>query len=152
MLNKSCYQLLGFLLSCTISFSAFSAQKEAPLPDTFATNKVVLQISDRDPFMQTLILNVAGNLQKYYGVENLDIEVVGFGPGVRLMLEDNVNETRIQSLIASGVRFSACANTLKNFAKNLGENPKTMEGIDTVPAGAGRILQLNSAGWQVMKP
>lgn len=148
--------LFAWLFACVwgllTSVPAFAAQQEMPLPDTFAEHKVVLQISDRDPFKQTLVLNVAANLQRYYGASNLDLEIVGFGPGVRLMLKDNVNQSRIQSLMNAGVRFSACSNTLKNFGKKLGKEPEIAEGIQRVPAGAGRILQLNAAGWQILKP
>jgi len=97
-------------------------------------------------------LNVANNLQRYYGASNVDIEIVAFGPGVRLMMDGNGNAERIESLMAGGIRFSACANTLKNFSKKLGYEPKTMQGVDIVPAGAGRLLQLNAAGWQLLKP
>ncbi|MBN2647175.1 MAG: DsrE family protein [Thiotrichales bacterium] len=144
--------LLAPLLLIGLSPLALAAQTEAPLPDTFAQHKVVLQISDADPEKQILVLNVAANLQRYYDAANVDIEVVAFGPGVRLMLKDNAHSKRIQSLIAGGVRFSACENTLQNFAKILGEKPQIIEGIDRVPTGAGRILQLNAAGWQLLKP
>jgi len=144
--------LIGLLLSLFVCLPSYAAQKEAPLPDTFAENKVVLQISDSDPFKQTLVLNVAGNLQRYYGEQNVDIEVVAFGPGVRLMFDGNTNTDRINNLIAHGVRFSACENTIDNMAKKLGHKPKIQNSITTVPAGAGRILQLNKAGWQILKP
>jgi len=152
MLNKFSKQMLGMLLGLLFCLPAFSAQTEAPLPDTFATKKIVLQISDSDPFKQTLVLNVASNLLKYYAGQEVDMEVVAFGPGLRLMLKDNVNKQRIQSLMDTGVRFSACANTLENFTKKLGKTPELQPNITLVPAGAGRILQLNDAGWQILKP
>ena len=145
-------KLIGFFLSLLICLPTYAAQTEIPLPDTFAENKVVLQISDSDPFKQTLVLNVAGNLQRYYEAQNVDIEVVAFGPGVRLMFDGNTNSSRINNLIASGVRFSACDNTINNMAKKLGYKPKIQESVGIVPAGAGRILQLNKAGWQILKP
>ncbi len=150
---KNPYQkLLTLMMGLLLTLPVMAAQVEAPLPETFASHKVVLQISDKDPFKQTLVLNVAGNLLRYYGADNLDLEVVGFGPGVRLMLEDNENAKRMQSLMASGVRFSACSNTLANFTKKLGRELVVSEGVSLVPAGAGRILQLNAAGWQILKP
>ncbi|WP_319381859.1 DsrE family protein [Thiomicrorhabdus sp.] len=149
---KNTTQRILWLIGLFISCQAFAAQQEAPLPETFAEHKVVLQISDSDPFKQTLVLNVAGNLQRYYGAENVDIEVVSFGPGVRLMLKGNPNQVRMQSMMAAGIRFSACANTLKNFAGKLGHELETGNGIQVVPAGAGRLLQLNAAGWQLLKP
>ncbi|MBN2865416.1 MAG: hypothetical protein JXK16_05355 [Thiotrichales bacterium] len=139
-------------MSALLSLSVQAAQKEAPLPETFATHKVVLQISDPDPFKQTLVLNVAANLQKYYGPEDVDIEIVAFGPGLRLMLEGNSNTKRIKSMMDGGIRLSGCANTLEGFSKQLGYKPALIEGIQVMPAGAGRILQLNAAGYQILKP
>lgn len=144
--------LLNWLLAVFFSASAMAAVQEPPLPETFATHKVVLQISDPDPFKQTLVLNVANNLIKHYGLEDIDLEIVAFGPGLRLMLDKNVNAPRIQSLMNSGVRFSGCSNTLSNFTKNLGYKPALLDGVTVVPAGAARILQLNAAGYQILKP
>ncbi|WP_341829270.1 hypothetical protein [Thiomicrorhabdus marina] len=151
-IHKNLWLWMSALFFVLTSLPAFAAQTEAPLPETFANHKVVLQISDSDPFKQTLVLNVAGNLQRYYGASDVDIEIVAFGPGVRLMLKGNANSQRMQSMMTAGIRFSACANTLANFAKKLGNTPELVEGVDKVPAGAGRILQLNAAGWQILKP
>jgi intracellular sulfur oxidation DsrE/DsrF family protein len=99
-----------------------------------------------------LVLNVASNLLKHYGKDDVDIEVVAFGPGLRLMMDGNVNTQRMNTLMAEGVRFSACKNTIVNFGKKLGKRPKLIEGVTVVPAGAARILQLNAAGYQTLKP
>jgi len=147
MVRMSLLGLLAFFMLPTQA-----AQVEPALPDTFAEHKVVMQISDRDPFKQTLVLNVASNLIKYYGLGNVDIEVVAFGPGVRLLFKNNVNTPRIQNLMKNGVRFSACNNTLTNMTKKLGYKPQVMKGVAIVPAGAARILQLNAAGYQLIKP
>ncbi len=136
----------------SFSLTAHAKQVEPEIPDSFASHKIVLQISDRDPFKQTLVLNVASNLLKYYGKDDVDIEVVAFGPGLRLLMEGNVNTPRIQTLMAEGVRFSGCKNTLVNFGKKLGKQPKLIPEVMVVPAGAARILQLNAAGYQTLKP
>ena len=83
----------------------------APEEKPFAEKKVVLQISDEDAAKQTLVLNVAGNLARHYGPDQVDVEIVAFGPGLRLLFADNPNAGRIDSLAeGSGVRFSACSN------------------------------------------
>ncbi|MBN2871574.1 MAG: hypothetical protein JXJ30_01520 [Halothiobacillaceae bacterium] len=122
--------------------------KEKP----FAEARVVLQISDPNPFKQTLVLNVAGNLIAYYGQDRVDIEVVAFGPGLRLLFEDNAQAPRIKSLVQQGVRFSACANTLDNMTNKLGHEPKLNPAARIVPAGIVRLIQLNQAGYFVAKP
>ncbi len=128
-------------------------QENMAIPDTFADTKVVLQISDPNPFKQTLVLNVAGNVLKHYGdATKVDIEVVAFGPGARLLMKGNVNTPRIKRLMASGIRFSVCNNTLTNMSKKLGYRPEVIEGVRIVPAGAVRILELNKHGWITIKP
>ncbi|KUJ72678.1 DsrE family protein [Thiomicrospira sp. WB1] len=144
--------ILSWLATLLFSANVVAAAQEPPLPETFATHKVVLQISDPNPFKQTLVLNVANNLMKHYDAGDLDLEIVAFGPGLRLMLEGNANTARIQSLMDVGVRFSGCANTHKHFTKILGSKPPLIEGVSVVPAGAARILQLNAAGYQILKP
>lgn len=100
------------------------------IPDTFADTKVVLQISEPNPFKQTLVLNVAGNVLMHYGdTSKVDIEVAAFGPGARLLMKDNANTPRIKKLMGSGVRFSICNNTLTNLSKKLGYHPEIIEGV-----------------------
>ena len=86
----------------------------------FAEHKFVLQISDMDPSKQTLVLNVANNILKAYGADQVDIEIVAFSAGLRLLFEDNANAGRIDGLAQNGVRFFACQNTITNMSNTLG--------------------------------
>jgi len=147
-------RLLIATLWCASLFVLFgagvaSAADEKP----FAELKVVLQISDSDPFKQTLVLNVARNLIKHYGPDRVDLEVVAFGPGLRLFFADNANKGRIQGLVDDGaVRFSACGNTMKKMAKQIGETPKLNKNAKVVPAGVVQIVELVGKGFTLVKP
>ncbi len=121
-------------------------------PGDDGIKKVVLQISDPNPFKQTLVLNVANNIIKYYGSDKVEVEIVAFGPGLRLLMDGNSNTGRIQSLSDTGVRFSACSNTMKAFAKKLGETPKLNANAEVVDAGVVRIIDLVSQGYILVKP
>ena len=79
-----------------LGMSLFAATATAQEDKPFAEHKVVLQISDNDPSKQTLVLNVANNMLKHYGTDKLDVEIVAFGPGVRLMFDDNTNNDEQQ--------------------------------------------------------
>lgn len=118
----------------------------------FADKKVVLQISDGGPDKQELVLNVANNLIKYYGPDRVKIEVVAFGPGMRLLFADNANRDRVQALEASGVRFSACENTIANMAKQLGHPPEINKLAVIVPAGIVRIMDLTADHYTLVRP
>lgn len=118
----------------------------------FADKKIVLQLSDGGPDKQTLVLNVANNLLHHYGQDRVKVEVVAYGPGLRLLFADNANRDRVQSLIASGVRFSACGVTLKAMTKQLGYEPKLIQGAVLVPAGVARIVDLTAQGYVLDRP
>ncbi len=114
--------------------------------------KVVLQISDPNPFKQTLVLNVANNLIKHYGQGRVEVEIVAFGPGLRLLFEENVNSGRIDNLAAKDVVFSACANTIAAMSKKLGHAPALSSHSKTVPGGVVRIMDLVDQGYHLIKP
>ena len=119
----------------------------------FAAKKIVLQISDPNPFKQTLVLNVASNIIKEYGVDNVDVEVVAFGPGLRLLFADNANKGRIQGLAASDVKFYACSNTMKNVSKKLGHKPVLNKNAVSEGPGVVRIVKLvTEDGYTLVKP
>ena len=145
-------KLLQSLLLVTltsIAFQATAASDDKP----FAEHKVVLQISDADPTKQTLVLNVANNLMKAYGgPDKVDVEIVAFGPGLRLMFDDNGNKGRISGLTDNGVRFAACGNTIKKMTSILGHEPNMNSQANVVPAGAVRIVELVEQGYTLLKP
>lgn len=127
--------------------SAVAADKE------FADKKIVLQISDPNPFKQTLVMNVASNLLKEYGPDKVEIEIVAFGPGVRLMFADNDNAGRLKSLVESGgVRLHACSNTIANMTKQLGYKPEINPLAKSPGPGVVRIVDLVNQGYILVKP
>jgi len=141
-------QSLLLVMLTSIVFQAHAASDDKP----FAEQKVVLQISDADPTKQTLVLNVASNLLKAYGPDMVDVEIVAFGPGLRLMFADNNNKGRISGLTDSGVRFAACGNTLKKVSQTLGRTPALNSNATQVPAGVVRIVELVNQGYILVKP
>ncbi len=148
MLNhfRHIFFVLFSLLLVTAAPSALSADP------SFADYHYVLQMSDMDPSKQELILNNAANLLQAYPPSAVEIEIVAYGPGLRLLFADNVNAERIQSLAMSGVRFSACGNTLKGMTKQLGYEPKLNPDAKVVPAGVVRIGELVKQGYIYIKP
>jgi len=133
---------------------ALSIQQVAAAPEDkpFAEQKIVLQISDPNPFKQTLVLNVASNIIKHYGQDKVDVEIVAFGPGLRLLFKDNSNKDRITSLDGSGVRFAACKNTIAGMSKKLGHAPELHGSATPVTAGVVRIIDLIDKGYKLVKP
>lgn len=139
----------SLVLLCTLlATGTLMAQDEKP----FAEHKFVLQISDMDPAKQTLVLNVAGNILKAYGQDQADVEIVAFGPGLRLLFDENANSGRIDSLADSGVRFFACENTIRNMSNKLTTPIKVNAHASSGKGGIVRIKELTDQGYLLVKP
>jgi hypothetical protein len=145
-------QVLAILAILSVGLFPVANAADIKSDKAFAEKKVVLQISDSDPFKQTLVLNVANNLIKAYGVDKVDVEIVAFGPGLRLMFAENHNKDRISGLASNGVRFAACGNTVKNMTKTLGKEPALNPNATKVSAGVVRIMELVEDGYVLVKP
>ena len=62
-------------LLVSVALIAGGSQIAVAADKPFAEKKIVLQISDPNPFKQTLVLNVASNIIKEYGVDNVTLKL-----------------------------------------------------------------------------
>jgi intracellular sulfur oxidation DsrE/DsrF family protein len=121
--------------------------------EDFAEKHIVLQISQGDAARQTQVMNVANNIVKAYGQDKVAIEIVAFGSGLKLLFANNeMSSPRIESLQASGVKFSACMNTIAGIKRKTGKEPKLNKHSNKVTAGVTQILDLVDKGYTLIKP
>ena len=127
--------------------------QQIPLQDKpFAEHKIVLQLSDNDPRKQSLVISVANNLLKFYDPDKVAIEVVAFGPGIDLLRSESSNRKLVESLIAQGVRFDVCLNTVDTLERETGRRPEIMPGATPVQVGVAQILFLTENGYTLVRP
>ncbi len=117
-----------------------------------AKHKLVIQVSTDDARTQKIALNNAVNVQKEYGIDNVDVEIVAYGPGLGLLTQKSPEAKRIQSLAMQNIRFSACGNTMSAIKRKTGQNPQLVDGVKVVPAGVGRIMELQEQGYAYIRP
>jgi uncharacterized protein len=98
------------------------------------------------------VVNVANNLLKLYDPDKVAIEVVTFGPGIDLLRPDNVSRQRVESLIAQGVRFDVCLNTVETVERETGKRPEFIAAAIPVQVGVGQILALTENGYTLVRP
>ena len=142
---------MAALMAATVPSVARAQQ--APLPDKpFAEHRVVLQLSDNDPRKQGLVISVAYNLLKFYDPDKVAIEVVSFGPGIDLLRPDNTSRKLVESLVAQGVRFDVCLNTVDSIERETGKRPEFVPVATPVQVGVGQILALTENGYTLVRP
>ena len=130
-----------------------ASAQQVPLQDKpFAEHKVVLQLSDGDARKQALVLSVANNLLRAYDPDKVAIEVVAFGPGIDLLLSSSERRKQVESLIAQGVRFDICLNTVDTIERETGKRPEFIPAATPVQVGVGQILFLAENGYTLVRP
>jgi len=136
---------LSGLLSAVVPVDAAQAQGQPK-------HRVVIQVSSDDPQTQNMVLANAANLKNYYGADNVVVEIVAYGPGLGLVTKESDRAERIGKLAQEDVHFSACGNTIKQVTKTKGEAPQLLPGVDVVPAGIARIMELQEQGYSYVRP
>jgi intracellular sulfur oxidation DsrE/DsrF family protein len=149
---QAAFLRLLFTVTLATVLLAPAAAQSPPIPDKpFAEHRLVLQLSDRTPEKQALVLSVANNLLKAFDPDKIAIVVVTFGPGIDLLRVESPNRARVDSLIAQGAEFDICMNTvdtLEREGKHVNINPKAVK----VQVGVERIMQLTEKGYTLVRP
>jgi intracellular sulfur oxidation DsrE/DsrF family protein len=148
----SAIAMLAGVLLFPLVFAVSAAEKTSGGPAFVPKHKVVIQVSDDNAKTHQLALNNAVNLQEAFGVDNVAIEIVAYGPGLSLMTPKDPASNRIPGLAMLGITFSACGNTMKNIAKKTGHEVALVKGVRVVPAGVARIMELQEQGWSYVRP
>src|SRR5258708_33938547 len=87
-----------------LAFSALGQQKQ----------RVVIQVSDNDPAKWSLALSNARNVQQDLGKNNVQIEIVAYGPGLGMLKAESKVADRLAQALDNDVGLLACENTMTN--------------------------------------
>ena len=140
-------RILGtILLLLLTTFNILNAQENKKI------HKIVIQVSSSDIITQKMALNNAVNLQEHYGVDNIKIEIVAYGPGLSLLTSESLQSTKVEKLVFNDIKFSACSNTIEIMEKRFNKEIKLLDDVAIVPAGAARIMELQEQGYAYLRP
>ena len=135
--------LASIVLAFAVSFSGFATSIAV------AKERVIVQVSDDSSKTWNQALNVVKNIQKAYGKDKVEVEVVAFGYGIGMLKMDSVVGNRIEDTLKSGAHVYACQNTMRGQKLSKADMlPK----IGYVPAGVIEIINKQKQGWAVIRP
>ena len=147
--------LLALILVSTYFLSQVSANDTHTTPSKTTEqqqHRLVIQVNKNDAEMQDHVLSNIVNLQKHYGMDHIDIEVVAYGPGIWLLTDKSHYAARVKSLMLQNVVFTACVNTLDAIEAKDGKRPTLLPDIEQTPAGIARIMERQEQGWSYLSP
>jgi intracellular sulfur oxidation DsrE/DsrF family protein len=132
---------LAFLFT---AFLAFGAQAQQG-----TKQKVIFQVSDADPAKWNLALNNAKNVQAELGKQNVQIEIVAYGPGLAMLKAESKVEARLAQALDDSVGLIACENTMFNTKTTRAD---MYSGISYVTAGVTHLMKRQREGWAYIRP
>ena len=121
------------------------------------THKLALQISDDSKQKMNTVLNVAANVSRMYSEKGEEVEtkVVAFNKGLHMLRSDTSPVAkRMSSFVESmpNVSFHACNNTRTAMSKKEGKEIPLLDGAKVVPAGVVTLIELDEAGYTLIRP
>ncbi|MGE0356916.1 MAG: hypothetical protein AB7P08_08380 [Burkholderiales bacterium] len=125
------------------------AQAADPAVAASGRPRVVLQVSDNDPAKWNLALNNARNVQVDLGQDNVDVEIVAYGPGLPMLKAGSAVAQRLDSAAKQGIGLMACENTMKNTKVSRSE---IAPGVQFVDAGVVHLMKRQREGWSYVRP
>jgi intracellular sulfur oxidation DsrE/DsrF family protein len=144
--------IMVLIAGAFLATGAYAAKNSKP-------HRIVIQVDQNDPALMNLVLNNVSNLTEYYNSkgEDVQIEVVAYGPGLNMLREDKSPvKDRIKSIkqssFPSTVNFSACGNTKKGMEKAEGHPVQIIPQASVVPAGVVRLSERQEQGWSYIRP
>jgi intracellular sulfur oxidation DsrE/DsrF family protein len=144
-------RILSFLTAIVMSLGlALSAQAA----DT--VHKIAFHVDQSDPAIMNMALNNVQNVRNYYTKkgEAVEIEVVAYGPGLKMYTADSPVAQRIASMAIEidNLAFSACGNTHRAMSEKAGKEVKLLPEAGIVPSGVVRLVELQEQGYAYVRP
>jgi len=141
---QSIVLLLAFSCGTAIAQSANTASEHTKSGGF----KVLLEVNSADPTTWNNAVNNATQIMQVVGMDKAQVEVVAWGPGIKMLVNGSPVAEHVQSLSNYGVSFVACGNTMKA----LHMSPKDLiAGVTVVPGAIGEIVKRNHEGWTQIK-
>lgn len=137
-----------------IAFACFALYGETqfaePKPSIDNPRKIVFCITAGDDEAINHVLSSANNVLKYYGPENVEMEIVAYYHGIRTLLQSEKDiSVRVKALMQYDVKFVACGNTMKT--KNI-QPSELIEGSEIVTAGIVELIEQIKSGSTYIRP
>ncbi len=140
--------ILILLSFCIIAFG--DTEFADPKPSFHNPRQIVFSVTEDSPHALNHILSVANNVLKFYGPEKVQMKIIAYSKGLKLLYKSNKTITaRVDALMQYDVEFVACGNTMRTLKV---KKEDLIEGSIIVTAGVVELLESVKSGWTYIKP
>jgi hypothetical protein len=116
---------------------------------TTKKSKVVFQVSDGDSKKWDLTLNNVKNVIKDLGKDNVEVEIVAYGPGIDMFKFESPAASRIEEVQKMGAQVMICENTMR--AQKIAKSDM-LDHLGYVEAGVSQLIKRQQQGYAYIRP
>jgi uncharacterized protein len=143
-MNKSFLPLAALIVA-----SVFPALAQEPKALPPAKHKVVFELNAPAPSGWDQLFHNVENVQKIFGGEGVQVEVVFFGRGLTMLLKKNAEYAeRLKEAADKGVILAACQNSMRAMKVTTGDLFPFAAQVDS---GVAELIRKQEAGWSYIK-
>jgi intracellular sulfur oxidation DsrE/DsrF family protein len=111
--------------------------------------RLLIQISDENPKVWGLALANARNVRHDLGPDKVQIEIVVYGPAIRMLEAESDWRDRVTQVLDEGIRVIACENTMATLGL---KRDDMLGGVDFVKTGLAHVMRRELEGWAYARP
>jgi uncharacterized protein len=111
--------------------------------------RLLIQISDENPKVWGLALANARNVRHDLGPDKVQIEIVVYGPAIRMLEAESDWRDRVTQVIDEGIRVVACENTMASMKLSRDD---MLGGVEFVKTGLAEVMRRELEGWAYARP
>ena len=112
--------------------------------------RVVFHLGEGGKPRADMALRNIQNIMADLGETNVEVELGANGEGVIALLKvPDLHREQVAKLLAKGVRFAGCDNTVRQMGLTKAD---LLDGVEVVPAGVGELVRKHAQGWAYIRP
>jgi len=111
--------------------------------------RLLIQISDENPKVWGLALSNARNVRNDLGPDKVQLEIIVYGPAIRMLQFESDWRDRVTQVIDEGIRVIACENTMASMKLTRDD---MLGGVDFVKTGLAHVMRRQLEGWAYARP
>ena len=111
--------------------------------------RLLIQISDENPKVWGLALANARNVRHDVGPDKVQIEIVVYGPAIRMLEAESDWRDRVTQVLDEGIRVIVCENTMATMGL---KRDDMLGGVDFVKTGLAHVMKRELEGWAYARP
>jgi intracellular sulfur oxidation DsrE/DsrF family protein len=144
VMNKRILLLIAFL-----ALIALPAVSQSPQAAPKPKHKVVFELNAQAPSGWDQLFHNVDNILKIFGGEGVQVEVVFFGKGLRMLLKTNAEYAeRLKEAADKGVTLAACQNSMRAMKVTTEDLFPFAAQVDS---GVAELVRKQEAGYAYIK-